>query len=65
MIVSWLMIDILRFSGFIFSGIDKFILHLQNHCCPVIATLASFVQTPSEEVCNSCTKEQLLKLVGY
>lgn len=30
-----------------------------------MATVASFVQSPSEDLLGSCTKEQLLKLVEY
>lgn len=36
-------------------------VHLISQCCVGMATVVSFVQCPSEELLNSCTKEQLVE----
>ena len=43
----------------------KFFLHLRNQDCFVMATVTGFIQSPSDELLNSCTKEQLLKLIEH
>lgn len=37
----------------------------QGSRCPGMATVTGFVQFPSDELLNSCTKEQLLKIVEH
>ena len=39
-----------------------FFLYLRDQDCPVMATVNGFVQSASDELLNSCTKRQLLKL---
>ena len=40
-------------------------MHLRDQDCSVMATVTGFVQSPTDELLNSCTKKQLLKLFEH
>lgn len=40
-------------------------MHVENQYFAVMATVDAFVQSPSEDFLNSCTREQLLKLAEH
>ena len=46
-------------------GKFQFYLHPNNQNSFVMASVSSFVQSPTEAILNSCTKDQLLKLVEH
>ena len=46
-------------------GKFQFYLHPSNQNSFVMASVSSFVQSPSEAILNGCTKNKLLKLVEH